>query len=250
MKRGFTLIELLVVIAIIAILAAILFPVFAKAREKARMSACASNEKQMGLAYLQYAQDYDERICPARGWVAFIYPYVRSKQAFICPDDRQRVTSGPPTVSYMINQMQSQLESQWTAPSVTLFLGECEGYWLTNIFTDFTASPGMDTDVFGPNPTNGCGAMGLPRGETFNSYYQCATTGWHNGGSNVAFLDGHVKWLLPEQIANGNTAPKNPHCNEDGAPAVAGCSVGNLIAAGTAGTWQDGSRPAATVSSL
>ncbi len=59
-KQGFTLIELLVVIAIIAILAAILFPVFAQAREKARQTTCASNEKQMGLAILQYQQDYDE----------------------------------------------------------------------------------------------------------------------------------------------------------------------------------------------
>ena len=61
-RRGFTLIELLVVIAIIAILAAILFPVFAKAREKARQASCLSNVKQMCLALMQYAQDYDETL--------------------------------------------------------------------------------------------------------------------------------------------------------------------------------------------
>ena len=69
-KKGFTLIELLVVIAIIAILAAILFPVFAKAREKARSSSCASNMKQMGLAIMQYSQDYDEKMPACRGYNA------------------------------------------------------------------------------------------------------------------------------------------------------------------------------------
>src|SRR6516165_5669613 len=79
---GFTLIELLVVIAIIAILAAILFPVFAKVREKARQTMCLSNEKQMGLAYMQYVQDYDETYVfsqlwggPGHGWAGHLYPY-------------------------------------------------------------------------------------------------------------------------------------------------------------------------------
>ena len=91
-RKAFTLIELLVVIAIIAILAAILFPVFAQARERARMTSCLSNVKQIGLGILQYAQDYDERIPvvglngQARGpWMYQIYPYVKSTQIFNCP---------------------------------------------------------------------------------------------------------------------------------------------------------------------
>src|SRR5713101_6929093 len=100
-KNGFTLIELLVVIAIIAILAAILFPVFAQAREKARQSTCLSNMKQMGLAFNMYAQDYDETFgwqkvsdnCPDFGragnpepsWNMSILPYVKSRQIFTCP---------------------------------------------------------------------------------------------------------------------------------------------------------------------
>ena len=101
-KRAFTLIELLVVIAIIAILAAILFPVFAKAREKARQSSCQSNLKQIGVALLQYNQDYDESWVgqyyvwpPVPGdmfdttgynnYQQFVQPYIKSKQVFKCP---------------------------------------------------------------------------------------------------------------------------------------------------------------------
>ncbi len=97
-RSGFTLIELLVVIAIIAILAAILFPVFARARENARRSSCQSNLKQIGLGVIQYAQDYDERMPSGRmnpgnvdtlggAWPVLINPYVKSYQLFRCPSN-------------------------------------------------------------------------------------------------------------------------------------------------------------------
>src|ERR1700712_3723500 len=96
LRTGFTLIELLVVIAIIAILAAILFPVFAQAREKARQISCLSNEKQLGIALMQYTQDYDE-FYPCgnyvtgghygQGWAGVLYTYVKSANVFACPDD-------------------------------------------------------------------------------------------------------------------------------------------------------------------
>src|ERR1700677_3124023 len=93
MRRGFTLIELLVVIAIIAILAAILFPVFAKVREKARQISCTSNMKQIGLGIIQYTEDYDETYPGTNGlinsgnWAQAIYPYVKSTGVFKCPDN-------------------------------------------------------------------------------------------------------------------------------------------------------------------
>jgi len=101
-NRAFTLIELLVVITIISILAAILFPVFARARENARRSSCMSNMKQIGLGFMMYTQDYDEKypniafesgdqvtyptgITFDNNWVVRIYPYVKSVQLFNCP---------------------------------------------------------------------------------------------------------------------------------------------------------------------
>ncbi|MDR3707960.1 MAG: DUF1559 domain-containing protein [Capsulimonadaceae bacterium] len=136
-RNGFTLIELLVVIAIIAILAAILFPVFASAREKARQTACLSNLKQIGAGMAQYQQDYDE-VVPCghnswgwgSGWAGQIYPYVKSDAAYVCPDD----TNPADVFSYAINAnlvgysavplpIPTQM-SQMTSPSQTVELFE------------------------------------------------------------------------------------------------------------------------------
>ena len=111
-KSAFTLIELLVVIAIIAILAAILFPVFARARENARRSSCTSNLKQIGLGIMQYTQDYDEKLpfaCVDDGGFPFhftVQPYLKSYQVFDCPSftPNTRVNNAPAaSASYMAN---------------------------------------------------------------------------------------------------------------------------------------------------
>jgi len=90
-SKGFTLIEILVTIAIIAIIAAILFPVFARARENARRASCMSNEKQMGVAAMMYSQDYDEQVLPSyvgsQYWPYLLQPYTKSTQVFDCPSD-------------------------------------------------------------------------------------------------------------------------------------------------------------------
>jgi prepilin-type N-terminal cleavage/methylation domain-containing protein/prepilin-type processing-associated H-X9-DG protein len=155
--RGFTLIELLVVIAIISILAAILFPVFASAREKARQTACSSNEKQLGLSIMQYYQDYDDVLpCGSwvwgsgAGWAGQVYPYAKSTGVFMCPDD---ATANNPTVSFAINSnlsyLQSgqgtqtgRLESQMTSPSKTVLF--CE-------VANNTLASGTYVSMFGHN---------------------------------------------------------------------------------------------------
>ena len=151
--QGFTLIELLVVIAIIAILAAILFPVFAQAREKARQASCISNNKQVGLAILQYVQDYDEQFPSGRtvvaagtplnslaagvGWAGEIYPYSKNAQVLRCPDDPTVPVNGvvpfyPISYSYNYNVaggtgFAGASIASMSAPASTVMLSEVKG---------------------------------------------------------------------------------------------------------------------------
>ena len=150
-RAGFTLIELLVVIAIISILAAILFPVFAKAREKARQTSCLSNEKQLGLAFLQYTSDYDESfpggigknvaidygLVSGQGWAGQIYTYIKSADVYKCPDDNTPAAQDatqiayPISYSYNVNlvngypfSITGYMQSSLSSPSKTLLLAE------------------------------------------------------------------------------------------------------------------------------
>lgn len=133
---GFTLIELLVVIAIIAILAAILFPVFARAREKARQASCASNEKQIALAILMYAQDYDERLpieffgwtTTPPTWREIVAPYIKNIQIFQCPSESTWQYSygmDPYWTSFSGGYYGETLPlAQFARPAETLLIGE------------------------------------------------------------------------------------------------------------------------------
>ncbi|RYX83886.1 prepilin-type N-terminal cleavage/methylation domain-containing protein [bacterium] len=215
-NRGFTLIELLVVIAIIAILAAILFPVFAKARENARKASCMSNMKQICLGVLQYTQDYDENLLPLRvnagglgtgvpatnqyfHWGRLLNPYTKSEQINVCPSNsamRQGYTfnayaGGYPNLSLAGITYASQLVlfidgfGQAALPDnqAQIFhmawTGTATGLTFGRVIQD-----GADAVASGA-----CRQGGLPN------------PGRHMEGANYVFADGHAKWLRHTPVA-------------------------------------------------
>ncbi len=142
LRRAFTLIELLVVIAVIAIIAAILFPVFQKVRENARRATCASNQKQIGIALVQYAQDNDDAfpigtfLAPGipfgLGWAGQCYPYIKSVNVFHCPDDPTMLKSISGSTSYPVSyglniDVTGDSSRDLTAPASTVMLFEVRG---------------------------------------------------------------------------------------------------------------------------
>lgn len=238
-RQGFTLIELLVVIAIIAILAAILFPVFAKAREKARQTSCASNEKQLGLGFMQYIQDNDEQMPidngkPGRGWGSRIYPYVKSTGVYKCPDDSTATNGNAVPVSYAFNSNMDPLYqtaygsvASQNAPASTVLLCEVTGVQsdITNINNDVNSvgADGGDSCCGWVDQGGGkyqTGYMGQPvRNNSCGGNWWNGANGLHTSGSNFAFADGHVKWLLPARVSPGN--PNDGANNDQDTPTAA-----------------------------
>lgn len=247
-RRGFTLIELLVVIAIIALLAAILFPVFARARENARRSSCQSNLKQLMLGIHQYTQDYDEKMVPWRQsrdadaagftwnsggdtggwtdpqattadyyWMILIYPYVKSPQIYFCPsavDDvgdacgtrGQRYCSTNLDGSYAMN-----ISWTWCSPADPTNGRGVSGYQ----WSQGQAGPSLSSfsspstlALLGDANESQSVVMGYDLGTACDD--TLGAVGWdyitnvvedrHLGGSNLGFLDGHVKWLAKSKI--------------------------------------------------
>ncbi len=221
-KRGFTLIELLVVIAIIALLAAILFPVFAKAREKARQTTCLSNEKQIGLGILQYNQDYDEmmlkQITICQGWFYPMYAYVKSTAVITCPDETMSNTTSTYANSYSYNaNLQSNNSNtpiniaSLNSPSKTVMLCEASsGSTRLNTSDQSTSTEGfvfdcgavLRTGYMGGNYNTAAAPYQSSLVSTANGFQ---TTGWHSDGSNFLAVDGHAKWLRGDNVSNGKT---------------------------------------------
>jgi len=182
-RRGFTLIELLVVIAIIAILASILFPVFAQARAKARQASCMSNLKQLGIALEMYAQDADgvyppwgtDGADPDAGppdvytWDTVLLPYMKNKQILVCPSNTHRGARSYAMPRYVSAQYRDYIP----APTETVAL-----------FDKGWKDAGVRGDAAAENFFQTHGSTG----------HDLSTELWHNEGKNFLFVDGHVKW--------------------------------------------------------
>lgn len=208
-SRGFTLIELLVVFAIISILAAILFPVFTRARENARRASCQSNLKQIGLSIFQYTQDYDEKFplynynTDMRGWVERIQPYIKSLQILQCPSETTNGSSSFPSgviTDYGYNLWTGYDDS--TANNITAKFLNIAAYTnpsLTVMVMDHTTNNGSRwvTGVVSGGSYSNCAGItpcspGLAQFTTVTG--DTASVRRHLDGQNFVFADGHVKW--------------------------------------------------------
>jgi prepilin-type N-terminal cleavage/methylation domain-containing protein/prepilin-type processing-associated H-X9-DG protein len=216
-RRGFTLIELLVVIAIIALLAAILFPVFARARESARKSSCSNNLKQIVLAATQYSQDYDELVCSSYGggytdpvaggtvyWMGLVAPYLKNIQVLQCPSG-PRFNETNPRNPQLSNYGHQHNNLGWglPAPALTDFQTPSSTIYFSDVGRYNAGPSGTEWDNLKTNPEK----FNTITERVTRSYVQCMTcpgaptcctdaitvVGKHLDTCNVAFMDGHVK---------------------------------------------------------
>ena len=240
-RRAFTLIELLVVIAIIAILAAILFPVFAQAREKARQASCLSNNKQIGMAAIQYVQDYDEKWAsqanadmsvgdgqlvqeaggPGYNYYNRLYAYTKNKQIWLCPSNQPNGTLrvAPPNMGYHMNGavfIPAGLSDAAIAAPANLFIMRESGRGF--VFNRAYLRPIPANPPGKPNPS--CDdVINYEKGNpTINKMP-------HNGGFNLAFADGHAKWYKSGNTLNLAHFPEDEDKSPERHPTWDYCNV-------------------------
>jgi prepilin-type N-terminal cleavage/methylation domain-containing protein/prepilin-type processing-associated H-X9-DG protein len=232
-RKGFTLIELLVVIAIIAILAAILFPVFARARDKARLTACLSNMKQIAHSVTMYTGDYDETLPPGAigmggqgrmwWWYEVLDPYVKNLQVWRCPNDPR--STGPYEGDYGTNWRHVIVDLNWwqpekgnpsgpgpprlarfQQPAKVFAIGDSQGAKgpeqkgtlpLMGNIEGTTGTPNIEC-VYYPSHTSDKGVGKDPC--DIGWYFRCGISGRHNRGFNAVFLDGHARWKRMEAL--------------------------------------------------
>jgi len=227
-KFGFTLIELLVVIAIIAILAAILFPVFARARENARRASCQSNQKQVALGLKMYTSDFDEMFPPVAvvttsantnapynnpyGWADAIQGHLKSTQILQCPSEANTTHVNPQHVpatadprgftDYFFNyNVGGQSEGALAVVSNTIMTG-CDITGYSRLFRDGDNVVNVrDTSDTQPDERAILDTGANNNGAAFR----------HLDGANYSFVDGHVKWLKPGSVMDDDTNPVNSY---------------------------------------
>jgi len=226
----------LVVIAIIAILAAILFPVFARARENARRTSCQNNLKQIALGVKQYIQDYDEKYPPvdftgaaspdgSKGWTVSLQPYLKSTQIFQCGSDTQAPGASPTALGYTDywynGLLACQNEARFQATALTVLIGDGYGaaddtYGSSSKGNYAVAYNGAETNDGTPLDLDGDAfnyTINFGNLNTFNNTAQGPLdkhSQKHLEGANYSFADGHVKWYRPEKITNSASTAGNP----------------------------------------
>jgi prepilin-type N-terminal cleavage/methylation domain-containing protein/prepilin-type processing-associated H-X9-DG protein len=217
MRKGFTLIELLVVIAIIAILAAILFPVFARARAKAQQNNCLSNTKQIQLGLIMYASDNNQAY-PATGsstagnaqpdWTNAVYPYIKNVQIYLCPSDATASGTIP-------------CDTTATAGAFSYGTGSATGVGIFSVDTS-GASYGINTGLVNnadalilyPAEMLGiidAGGLVVSASTTGYTNIQTGTLARHNNGSNQSYVDGHAKWIATTNIPLNSGVASSPN---------------------------------------
>lgn len=235
--KGFTLIELPMVIAIIVILAAILFPVFARARENARRASCQSNLKQIGLSLAQYTQDYDEKLPPAWGytsswgsynpgiaWDLAIAPYTGtlvkrqagvSSSIFLCPSDTvKRDSYNEPPVTYAMPQLENGDPLSNNKGIAPIWTQVADGGYVS-LGRNIASLESVADTIFLAEDPEIYATMGSPNNKTipspasqleqFNGSVNVPRPATHFDGFNYLFVDGHVKWLRPEATKGTGT---------------------------------------------